>query len=138
MRAAQEARWLRWSALALALLVAAWFGLGVYQATSQSKAEAIIAGAPHLSASRATRAQDLLDAAGTLNPDLQVNIDRVALMLETRHVRAAMKLARWVTEMEPLNIEGWIWLAHATGGRPSVYYLALAELRILDPLASGF
>ena len=111
-------RTLRTLGVAVAVVACAWFALGIRQSTSLSQAEAIIGAKQHVTASQARAATSLLNHAGTLNPDRQVDIDRVHVLLERNHVAQARRLAAALTHAEPQNIEVWLWLARAEGGDP--------------------
>jgi hypothetical protein len=128
-------RWLSAApAGALALVACAWFALGIRQAIAQSRAEAIIAADPHATAAQARRAQQLLSVAAALNPDRQIDLDRVQILLERNQLRAARRTALAVTRAEPQNIEAWVWLAHTAAGDPALFAAALKQVAALEPL----
>jgi predicted Zn-dependent protease len=134
MPAERRSRW-RWAALALALVVCAWFALGVRQATSLTHAEAIIYAQPYTTAARARVAEALLDEAGWLNPDRQVEIDRAHILLERHDPKAALPIAESVVGAEPQNIQAWLWLAHSEETDPAMVLHAIRRAQALDPLA---
>ena len=127
-------RTVRTFGVAVAVVACAWFALGIRQATSLTQAEAIIGAKQHVTAAQGRAATALLNHASTLNPDRQVDIDRVHVLLERNHVAQARRLANALTRAEPQNIEVWLWLAHAEGGDPQRYYAALVRARRLEPL----
>ncbi len=118
----------------LAIVACVWFALGVRQATSLSRAEAIIDAQPFTTAARAREAESLLNEAATLNPDREVAIDRTHILLERGQELAARRTITAVTRAEPQNIEAWLWLAHAAGTDPALYYYALRRAHDLEPL----
>jgi predicted Zn-dependent protease len=99
--------------LAIALVVAAWFGLGIRQAGDTRDAAAIVSRLEALSPAQSAHAADLLDAAGTLNPDRHVEVLRAELALHHRDVPRARRLLEGVVADEPENIEAWALLAEA-------------------------
>lgn len=118
----------------IALAACVWFALGVRQAVSLSRAEAIIDAHPFTNAARASEVESLLNEAATLNPDRQVAIARTQILLERRHELAARRTITAVTRAEPQNVEAWIWLAHASGTDPNLFRYALQRVRDLEPL----
>jgi hypothetical protein len=119
-----------------ALVVAAWFGLGVHQAVSQDHAEALIGtpGVSKLTAGEAGRVSSLLASAGVLNPDRSVALDRSAVALARGRLDLARRLARSVTSAEPQNIEAWVALARASDGDPALFRYALGRAAALEPI----
>jgi predicted Zn-dependent protease len=120
-------------AAAVALLVAAWFAIGVRQAIDTDRAAAIIAAQQYTTAARARHAESLLDDAAWLNPDRQIDVLRTQILLERGRELAARRVATSVTRAEPQNLEGWLWLAHASGTDPALFYYALHRVRLLEP-----
>jgi Tfp pilus assembly protein PilF len=124
---------LRAAILALAVVVCAWFALGVRQATDTRDATPLIDGQSRLDAARARHAASLLHAAGQLNPDAQVDILRGELALQQGNVARAQRILDDVTRREPDNLNAWIWLAHASPHDPATFRRALAHARRLVP-----
>lgn len=120
--------------LALALLIAVWFGIGVRQSTTQNHAEAIIESASRLTAAQARQASRLLDDAGTLNPNRQIELDRSTLMLERGDPVAARDDAAAVIRAEPQNVQAWLTLAYASSRDAPVLASALHHVAELEPL----
>ncbi len=118
----------------VALVMVAWFVIGVRQAHGTNGATAIVAGSSTLSAAEARRADSLLNEAKLLNPDQQVNIIRGAVMLRSGHPLAAQRILLSVTHSEPKNLEAWLWLAKASGRNRPLFTLALDQVRRLEPL----
>ena len=125
---------MRIAAAIVALVVCAWFALGAHDAISLSRAEAIINAQPYTTAARAKHAESLLNEAATLNPDRQVLIDRTHILLERHEELPARRIALGVTRAEPQNIEAWLWLAHAAGTTPKLYFYALRRVHGLEPI----
>ncbi len=116
----------------LAALVCAWFVVGIRQTHDTAQAVAIVSSASALTAQQAAHVESLLSSAGTLNPDNQLELlrGRVALLQNQR--ARAISILQDLVRREPLNIEGWIWLAVAAGGRGTVYRQAIANVQRLD------
>jgi cytochrome c-type biogenesis protein CcmH/NrfG len=130
----QREQAVRIAAALFALLVCSWFALGVWQTTNLSHAEAIINARKSANAQEVRTVDALLDDAGVLNPDRQVELDRVHILLEHLEFNAAAKIAREVVSAEPQNIEAWLWLARASGGRQPLFGYALHRAYELEPL----
>ncbi len=118
----------------LAVVVCAWFALGIRQTRDTAQATAIIASAPTPSAAQAAHARSLLRAAGTLNPDLQVDVLRGRLALLRGDDRGAARILESVVHREPLNVAAWVYLARAAF-RVNRHEFGIAAQRIalLDP-----
>jgi predicted Zn-dependent protease len=117
----------------LALVVCAWFALGASQAINTSRASAIVSGASRLSSAEARRALALLHDAGTLNPDRNVDILRGQAYLASGNAKVARRVLSAVTREEPQNVEGWLWLAHASGTNAALLTSSLVHVRQLEP-----
>jgi hypothetical protein len=118
----------------LALVVCAWFALGIRQAAAQSRAEAIIGARAHATAAQTRRAQQLLSAAATLNPDRQIELDRVQVLLARSQQRAARRIALAVTRAEPQSVAAWVSLARTAAGDHALFDAALRHVAALEPL----
>ncbi len=117
-------------ALALvAVLIAAWFGLGWYQAKNTGKAGALVAGAHRLTARQAEDARSTLDSAATLNPDRAVDVLRGELAVDQGNYPGAIRILRSVTASEPLNLTAWIELGIAAAKSGNSRLLAVAGRR---------
>jgi predicted Zn-dependent protease len=117
----------------LALVVCAWFALGARQAVNTSRASAIVSGTSRLSSAEAHHTLALLDNAGTLNPDRNVDILRAQAYLASGDAPAARRVLSTVTRQEPQNVEGWLWLARASGANEALFYSSLRHVRQLEP-----
>ena len=98
-----------------ALLVAAWFAVGVRQAIDTNRAAAILQSSARLTPARARTADRLLRVASFLNPDRQVQLLRSQAALAAGDRATARRLAAEVTRLEPLNAAAWYQLVRATG-----------------------
>jgi hypothetical protein len=117
---------------ALAVLVCAWFVLGIRQAHDLARATAIVT-SRSVGAEQATRASSLLSAAAELNPDSQVKLVRVALLFRTGATARAVALADQVTREEPMNPVAWQELAVVSYRDPAELAKALVHIRELSP-----
>jgi len=123
---------------ALSLLIAAWFGLGIVQAHDESEATKIVSRLEQLSPADAAHVDDLLDGAGTLNPDSHVDVLRAELALHRRQLPAARALLDDVVAREPKAIEAWALLADALKRTdPAAARRARAEVLRLAPSVPG-
>lgn len=118
---------------AAALIVAAWFALGVRQSHDLNIATGIISGSGPLAPAQAQRAAALLERAGQLNPDTSVDVARSQLALRQGDVARARAVARDVTRSEPQNIQGWLTYATASAHDPRGFALAISHLEQLAP-----
>jgi predicted Zn-dependent protease len=118
---------------ALALAACAWFALGARQAVNTSRASSIVSGTSKLSSAQARHALALLDDAGTLNPDQNVDILRAQAYLASGDAPAARRVLGAVTRQERQNVEGWLWLARASGANAALFYDSLRHVRQLEP-----
>jgi predicted Zn-dependent protease len=118
----------------LAIIVCAWFALGIRQARDTNRAQSIVTSARTISPAQAERATSLLQSARTLNPDREVDILEAQADVERGALEAARHILLAVTRAEPENIEGWAWLARASSNDPKLFLLALARARKLEPI----
>jgi predicted Zn-dependent protease len=125
----------RIAAAVAAVVVCAWFALGVRQARDTTRAQSIIDASSSLSGARASQTASLLHNAGMLNPDSQVDILRGRLAVLENDRPQAVRILEGVVHREPLNIDGWLWLAQATKSLPEIK-LAVAKIAELDPLTT--
>jgi predicted Zn-dependent protease len=121
----------------LAVVVCVWFALGIRQTRDTARATAIIASAASAngpSAAQTSHVQSLLRAAGTLNPDKQLDVLRGQLALLRNDNRGAARILQGVVAREPLNVEAWVYLARAAF-KVNRHEFGIAAQRIaqLDP-----
>jgi predicted Zn-dependent protease len=115
-----------------AILVCAWFAIGVRQARDVDHATALLSAGSHISGSDAARAASLLHSAGQLNPDRQVDVLRAQLATERGDRRSAEGILGGVVAAEPMNATAWVALARsATNG--GTLRLAFRRLAVLVP-----
>lgn len=124
---------LRIALVSCALVACAWFALGARQAVDTSRASAIVGGSGSLTAGQATRARSLLSAAGTLNPDSTVDLLRGEVAYLRGRRSDATGIFRDLVRREPMNIEGWVWLARAAFPNPVLINRAVQSIARLDP-----
>lgn len=121
----------------LALVVAAWFALGIRQTRDTAQATAIIASAASAngpSAAQAAHVRSLLRAAGTLNPDKQLDVLRGQLALLRNDNRGATRILEGVVAQEPLNVAAWVYLARAAFSvNRHEFGIAAQRIAQLDP-----
>ena len=108
-------RALRLAGIGSALLVVAWFGVGIRQAIDTNRASSIVQSSATLTPARARRADQLLREASFLNPDTRVQLLRSQVAMAAGHRGSARRLAAQVTRQEPLNAAAWYQLVRATG-----------------------
>jgi hypothetical protein len=120
--------------LVLAVLVCAWFVVGIRQTHDINQASAIITAAGTPSAAASAHAGSLLTSAGWLNPDSEVDVLRGRLALLNNDAGQAEGIFAEVTRSEPMNLEAWVLLAQATlHGNHAVFEHAIGEISRLDP-----
>jgi predicted Zn-dependent protease len=125
----------RGSLLALALAACAWFALGIQQARDTDQATAILSSSAQLSPATASHVGSLLATAGTLNPDLTIDLLRGRLALLQHDSSRAVAIFERATRSEPQNLDAWVALAQATlhGTNAAVIERAAANIGQLDP-----
>jgi len=96
-----------------AVVVCAWFVVGIRQARDTTRASAIINANGSIPAARAALASSELKAAGWLNPDREVDILRGQLASYRGDVAGAVSILGQVTRDEPMNLQAWAALAAA-------------------------
>ncbi|MEA2168269.1 MAG: hypothetical protein QOF76_1569 [Solirubrobacteraceae bacterium] len=102
-------------AVAGALVVTAFFGLAVRQATSANAARERLVGLAPRSPAAAARTRTLIDHAGTLNPDRGIDVLRARLDFLQGQIAAGRRILLDVVADEPHNVEAWTALALAFG-----------------------
>jgi len=124
----------RLAVLAASLVACAWFALGAVQVHDQNRAAALIPDQNSLTAAQAHTILRLLDRAGTLNPDRNIDILRAETYLHTGEPRAAEREMLRVVRAEPMNIEAWFLLEIASAPQDrATERLAIAEQQQLAP-----
>jgi hypothetical protein len=113
-----------------AIVVCAWFAVGIRQVHDTNAATAILSGGS-LSPGMATRASSLLDGAALLNPDRQIGLLRARLAAESGRRAQAQRLALMVARAEPRNSQAWLLLSSI--GTPYQAAVAVQRLAKLAP-----
>ncbi|HTU98144.1 MAG TPA: hypothetical protein VMF14_19995 [Solirubrobacteraceae bacterium] len=115
-----------------AILVCAWFVVGVRQARDADHATALLAAGAHISGRDAAQVSSLLRGAGQLNPDRQVDVLRAQLQTELGHRAAGERILRGVVSAEPQNAVAWVQLGR-TATDNATQRQALRRLGVLVP-----
>jgi hypothetical protein len=123
----------RLSICVVAILVCAWFALGIRQAHDISRATNIVAQPGAIPATDLRAAASALHAAAPLDPDHEVDILRGRLAVKEQDPRRAERILKTVVRDEPMNLEAWIWLAGVSLIDPPEARIALAHIARLDP-----
>lgn len=119
---------------ALALVVCAWCALGIVQASATDAARERAVHQRVYTRADITELDRLLDRAGTLNPDRQVDVLRADALFARRDVAGARRLLVGVVGSEPDNLLGWQTIAIAFARiDPVLARRARANLRRLSP-----
>jgi predicted Zn-dependent protease len=123
----------RAAAASVAVLVCAWFVLGIRQAHDTNKVQSLVSSTNTLSAQQAGHADALLRAAGTLNPDSTVDLLRAVVALREHQQQRAVPIIEAVAAREPMNVEAWTLLAEAAFGDGPLVNKAISHIALLDP-----
>ena len=122
----------RIAAAALALVIGAFFGLGIVQAHNLSAAQSVLDSASNVTPARAAAARSHLDTAATLNPDRTVAFTRGQLDLRLGDAVAAERVFTKLVQAEPHNAQAWFELSVSLYGKPGLG-TAVAKVAQLDP-----
>jgi predicted Zn-dependent protease len=117
----------------VALVVAAWFALGVREAHELNTVTSLLAAQPRLTAAQAAHADGLLSSAGTLNPDRREELLRGEVALAAGNEAVAQRIILRVAREEPDNIDAWAQLARAAGSNHRLVLLAYDNIARLSP-----
>ena len=115
----------------LAVVVSAWFALACVQARDTRRATSLLTGTTTVSVKQAERARSMLDSAGTMNPDLTVEILRGVLEMDRHHYADAERTLLSVTEREPMNADAWAQLVFAAASNRDRRLALLAGARVV-------
>jgi hypothetical protein len=124
----------------LGLLVAAWFGLGVYQSHAVTEARSVLAASSSgarpagLTAAQARHADAVLHDAATLSPDQSVDVLRAQVALARGYTGGARRILNDVVGREPQNLAAWIALANASLDDVHQREIALLHVLALAPI----
>lgn len=119
------------------VVMTAWFVLGARQAHEIKAATTIVARGASAGPRALAQVQPELSAAAVLNPDSEIDILRGRAALSEGRSRDGRQILAQVARSEPLNLDGWIWLAGASLNAPREARIAGAHLAELDPLDAG-
>jgi hypothetical protein len=127
---------LRMAVLALAVAACAWFALGVVQTHDETRATDLIDQSGTPSPALTARILNLLDTAGTLNPDRDIALARAQALTRAGHTSAALATAERVVRAEPQNVDAWVVLGFAARRiNPNLARLAHErELQLAPPV----
>jgi hypothetical protein len=117
--------------LAYAIVSCAWFALGANQAHDLAKAAGIVGNQTRLPRAQASQAAGLLDSAATLNPDLQVDVERAQLALDQGSPARARAILFRVIKREPDFLGAWVVYARASANDRFAFYAAQIGIRRL-------
>jgi hypothetical protein len=117
----------------LALVICAWFAVGIRQSHELAVATRIIAATGQPTPHALAVAAGALNAADSLNPDQEVAILRGRIAIKRGQTALAGRLLAAVTRREPLNLEAWIWYTGASLGDHAAAARGAARIAQLDP-----
>jgi hypothetical protein len=121
-------------ALVVALIVCAWFALGIRQAQDLARVNALLASHSKITATQARGANASLDDAQFLNPDQSVAAVRAIVESRAGDRERAVAIAESVTRREPQSVDGWLLLSElAVRSDPTIFHLAQARISALAP-----
>jgi len=124
---------LRAVGIVAAVLVCAWFALGIRQARDANRASDIITATSPPSPAEARLARSLLRSAGQLNPDRGVDLLRSQLALREGDAAQARAIALNVGRAEPEDLDAWLAYGEASTHDRAAFVVALAYLNRLAP-----
>ncbi len=114
-----------------ALLVAAWFALGGYQAHELDQVTNLVNARPRLTAAQTRSALSQLRSAALLNPNREVLLLRARVYGHSGEPAKARRIAESAVAAEPRNVEAWYVLATVAHGRRLTS--ALHHVAVLAP-----
>jgi len=123
----------RASVLVVAVIACAWFVVGIRQAHDTAAATSIITSQSALSAGQVAHARSLLSAAGSLNPDSQVEVLSGRLAYVENDRPSAVSSFERVLRREPSNVHVWLLLAEAASNDRRLVDRAFVQVTRLDP-----
>jgi hypothetical protein len=104
---------LRLALVALSVVVCAWFIQGEVQTHDENRATALIDQPGTPAAALTAKVLHLLDSAGTLNPDRDIDLLRAQAQTRAGESAAALATVAPVVRDEPQNIDAWVVLGLA-------------------------
>lgn len=118
-----------------ALLVTAWFALGVFQSRAVSQARSAAAVHGPMTVAQARHADSLLHDAATLNPDRAVDVLRAQVALARGDAARSRQILNGVVRSEPQDLDAWIALVRASANDFHQRQIALLHILKLAPPA---
>ncbi len=119
----------------LAVVVCAWFALGVRSYREMASVNVLLSGPARITPAQARDARAKLDQAAWLNPDQEVNFLRAQIAQRAGHRPQALSIARGLAHREPQNVNAWLLISILTRPGSAPYRQAEAQLRRLVPPA---
>lgn len=120
--------------IALAVVTGTWFVLGIVQARDQNRANTLMIQPGTPSAAQTAQILHLLDGAGTLNPDREIDLMRAQAEQRGGDYAAAVRTEEEVARDEPQNAYAWLALSLTAQRRdPALARLANQRVRQLSP-----
>ena len=113
--------------MVIALVVCAWFAVGIRQAQDTDHATSIIASPAPLTSAQAAHARSLLDSATFLNPDQEVAVLKADVVARQGDRQRAVAMLMKIVHEEPQNIDAWQAIAR-TATDSHTYFLAFIEI----------
>jgi predicted Zn-dependent protease len=117
----------------VALVVCAWFALGIREAHEVTVATQIVSSARAPTSAALRSAAGELSSAAFLDPDRTVDILRGRVAIKQGRIADARRILSAVTREEPRDLEAWIWFTGASLGTPQAR-VGTAQIAQLDPL----
>jgi len=97
----------RLGVLVVALIVCAWYILGIREFGEQVQVKSLAFGHAQLTAAQARAAGRTLDEAQILNPDQSVESLRAIVASKAGDYKEALTIAEAMTRREPQDLEAW-------------------------------
>lgn len=116
-----------------ALLVCAWFAIGIRQSHDTDTASALLSGSGPIGHRQARQAAAALKSAQVLNPDTSPVLLQSTLALREGQTVRARAVALRVAREEPQNTAAWLAYGSTAAHDPVVFRLALRQLTRLAP-----
>jgi hypothetical protein len=99
---------IRLGLLTVAVIVCAWFALGIRASHDSGVATGLLQAHNNLTAAEAARARSEIANAEALNPDQNLEILRAQVAFHSGNVAAAISIAKTIVKREPLNVSAWV------------------------------
>jgi hypothetical protein len=99
---------IRLGLLTVAVIVCAWFALGIRASHDAGVVSAILQAHNNPTPAEAAKARSALGDAEVLNPDQNLQILRAQIEFHSGNVAAGISIAKSVVKREPLNVSAWL------------------------------